>query len=241
MKTENGESKRNGSPAPSESSSSTETEHSSRWKDVVSLGEKLVEELGFESGVDTLGRWMSHHVAELMTQAAEAEGQEQLQARKSCEEAILGLWAHRAALPGTQPLSEFNPVFAVLRFLRGRNPYFMQVPDTDDECLKVALSASALSKELVRLSIAAAMSSAASKEEEWLKHGVRFGKDDDDIRGIRIVLRLIQAEGESPDGGTMTEKQKRLQTAERLETAAERLSTLAQQTAARIRLEAEGN
>lgn len=41
-----------------------------RSSDVLELGKLLVKALDLDETVDTLGRWMAHHIAELM-QAAE--------------------------------------------------------------------------------------------------------------------------------------------------------------------------
>ena len=43
-----------------ESISSAKTESSKPWTATVTLGQRLVKELGLENGVDTLGRWMAH-------------------------------------------------------------------------------------------------------------------------------------------------------------------------------------
>ena len=42
-------------------------------KDVSELGQHLVRELGFEDRGETLGRWMAHHLAELLDQAENAK------------------------------------------------------------------------------------------------------------------------------------------------------------------------
>ena len=52
-----------------ESSSLNMTEPSERYTAIVQLGKKLVEELALNNSVDTLGRWMAHHIAELIYDA----------------------------------------------------------------------------------------------------------------------------------------------------------------------------
>jgi hypothetical protein len=65
-------------------------------KDVLGLGRHLVRELGFEDGVDTLGRWMAHHLAELIDKAENGVcATERVEARKSATETILKVWEHR--------------------------------------------------------------------------------------------------------------------------------------------------
>jgi hypothetical protein len=85
-----------------------------------------VRELGFEDGVDTLGRWMAHHLAELFEKAENGvTAAERLRARKSATETILKIWEHRASLPGkTYPLAPYKDVLKVLDRLRpDDNPF----------------------------------------------------------------------------------------------------------------------
>jgi hypothetical protein len=73
----------------------------------VTLGQRLVKELGLDDGVDTLGRWMAHRVAELMQQAEQAETPaERESAKQECSELILRIWERREFLPYGQPLAE---------------------------------------------------------------------------------------------------------------------------------------
>src|SRR6266436_3211912 len=94
-----------------DSTSSEQTDDSARSHDILTLGCKLVEELGLEPSVDTLGRWMAHHIADLMLEAKSATGKEKELAEKNCFEAILALWKHRAELPnGKRPFEDLEPV-----------------------------------------------------------------------------------------------------------------------------------
>ena len=95
-------------------------------KDVLGLGQHLVRELGFEDGVDTLGRWMAHHLAELIDKAENgASAAERLRARKNATETILKIWEHRASLPlNAYPLAPYKDVLKVLDRLRPNdNPF----------------------------------------------------------------------------------------------------------------------
>jgi hypothetical protein len=88
-------------------------ESSKPWTATVTLGQRLVKELGLDDGVDTLGRWMAHRVAELMQKAEQAETlAEQESAKQECSELILRIWQRRAVLPYGRPLAE------VAEFLR---------------------------------------------------------------------------------------------------------------------------
>ena len=89
-----------------------------RFGEVLTLGGKLVDELGREPRVDTLARWMAHYVAELLEAAVNAPARERDSARRACFEAILALWDHRAALPdGRRPFEDLEPVVRALESL----------------------------------------------------------------------------------------------------------------------------
>jgi hypothetical protein len=82
--------------------------------------------LGFEDGVDTLGRWMAHHLAELIDKAENgATAAERSSARKNATETILKIWEHRATLPRkAYPLAPYKELLKVLDRLRpDDNPF----------------------------------------------------------------------------------------------------------------------
>jgi hypothetical protein len=101
-------------------------EQSKPPKDVLELGRYLVRELGFEDGVDTLGRWMSHHLAELIDKAENGKTEdERNKAQKDATETILRIWEHRASLPGkAYPLKSYENILLVLDRLRPDNDPF---------------------------------------------------------------------------------------------------------------------
>jgi hypothetical protein len=95
-------------------------------KDVLGLGQHLVRELDFEDGVDTLGRWMAHYLAELIDKAENGgTAAKRLRAHKSATETILKIWEHRTSLPGkAYPLAPYKDVLKVLDLLRpDDNPF----------------------------------------------------------------------------------------------------------------------
>ena len=85
-----------------------------------------MSELDYEDQRDTLGRWMAHHLAELMDKAENgATATERLRARKNATETILKIWEHRASLPGNAyPLAPYKDILKVLDRLRPNdNPF----------------------------------------------------------------------------------------------------------------------
>jgi hypothetical protein len=71
-----------------------------------------VNELGLEDSTDTLGRWMAHHVAELMVKAAEESDPDLRQkAEDRAVETILKIWEKRKTLPrDVDPLMRYERV-----------------------------------------------------------------------------------------------------------------------------------
>jgi len=146
--------KRPKKPDTTESSSSEETEPLKVPKDVLGLGRHLVRELGLEDGVDTLGRWMAHHVAELIDKAEHGVTEaERARARENATVTTLKIWEHRASLPGhTYPLAPYREILKVLDRLRpDANPF--QYVGHHAEANKEKLTAD-LFDSLVHLTIA---------------------------------------------------------------------------------------
>lgn len=85
----------------------------------MALGARLVHELQLEPGVDTLSRWMAHHLAEAMIRADRTQGPEHEAAQARAVDLILKLWTRRHVLPGgAHPLKQFENVIAVLQRLQ---------------------------------------------------------------------------------------------------------------------------
>lgn len=84
------------------------------------LGRYLVRELGLDDGVDTLGRWMSHHVAELITQAkTERSVSRRRKAQRDAVSTILKIWEHRRDLPGrANPIGPYADLLQFIELVR---------------------------------------------------------------------------------------------------------------------------
>jgi len=95
-------------------------------KDVLGLGQHLVRELGLEDGVDTLGRWMAHYLAELIDEADNSSTvAKRIKARKEATATILKIWDHRTSLPGkAYPLAPYKDILRVIDQLQpDSNPF----------------------------------------------------------------------------------------------------------------------
>lgn len=118
------------------------------------LGKYLVRELGYEDSVDTLGRWMSHHLAELINKvenAATADEREQTQI--SVIETILKIWDHRASMPGeVYPIKSYKDVLKMLDLLKPDNNPFDYFWRYDNK--KIDQLAAGIFDNLIRIIIA---------------------------------------------------------------------------------------
>jgi hypothetical protein len=95
-------------------------------KDVLALGKYLERELKLADSVDTLGRWMSHHLADLIHKAENGKtSAERTKAQNQAVETILKIWEHRKSLPrNAYPLAGYADLLKVVDRMRFDNdPY----------------------------------------------------------------------------------------------------------------------
>lgn len=83
------------------------------------LGHHLATELGFSDSCDTLGKWMSHHLAEVMDRAEqESNSEKKEEYQKKVVELILKVWKHRTSLKAdAYPLARFRGIIDSLSIL----------------------------------------------------------------------------------------------------------------------------
>ncbi|WP_233402911.1 hypothetical protein [Marinomonas transparens] len=98
---------------------SEEQEKSLPLKDVLALGHHLATELGFSDSCDTLGKWMSHYLAEMMDRIErEEDGEKKEKYQQQTVELILKIWKHRNSLSGdAYPLARFKGIINSLSIL----------------------------------------------------------------------------------------------------------------------------
>lgn len=117
----------------------------------MALGKYLVRELSLANSVDTLGRWMSHHLAELIHKAENGKTPlVRTRAQKQAVEIILKIWKHRKQFPGNAyPLAGYNDLLKVVDRMRFDNDpyryYGNNLPTRTDEI------AAALFRDFARL------------------------------------------------------------------------------------------
>lgn len=127
-------------------------EKSKHYKEILALGQLLVEELDLEQSRDTLGRWIAHHIVELLAEADKSEGDEKKAAEDRCRDAILAIWKHIRAFPSEhRPLKNIEPLLATIRALNPDNRAYFYTSEAENKIDQSTLSEQA--KEYLELSL----------------------------------------------------------------------------------------
>ena len=108
-----------------DSTCSTETEISQSPKDVLALGQVIVRQLELQDRGTVLGRWIAHHLAEIIAEASGAVGPAKAEVEARAVDLVLKIWAHRRALPEpADPLGGYRKALEVLgRLVPDANPW----------------------------------------------------------------------------------------------------------------------
>lgn len=172
---------------------------------IIKLGEKIVEELLLNDGVDTLSKWMAHYIAELIEKAKHTEGEEKEKYEKECFETILKLWGEIHKTPNfTPPLSRFEKIYVLCEEILSKDKYryFPEKHEEDtNEFLILAKVVDALSKKIVKNAFFLAYQNASEEERKWLEFDMI-----DDINQLRKIEVLF--EDDANDNFNIDEKEK---------------------------------
>lgn len=182
------------------SSSSDLTVTSARSDAILKLGEKIVNELGLDQSVDTLGRWMAHSIAELIHDAEASSAKDRPAKLALCSDAILALWKHRHELPsGKRPFEDIEPIMRTLESLDldDTTPRYFRAKKTaaDEEqdaeianWLKLADSLDYSARLLINYCLTRAAGADVDKLKEWV---ALAEKADADVSLEHLVVRFI--------------------------------------------------
>jgi len=204
---------------------------SKNYKSIIALGEKLVQELELSSTVDTLGRWMTHHVAQLIHDAESLDKQpDKSVAEDRCRAAILELWTHIAVSAlGPKLLDDVEPIVQTLNSLNPDHSahYFYQnaqnAVDSSDlteeakSWLTISRGLDYTARLLIKFCLAKAAEETRNKNSEWIKLA------EDAFNVEYPVIRIITAAAsDAPDAVDLAEEEKN----EKLAQLEERLDRL---------------
>lgn len=160
----------------------------------MTLGETIVRELNLERGVDTLGRWMAHYLAETMLRA-ETPGPRQDEDKALCSALILKIWTHRSSWPRGWPppgVAELlGHLFPSAAPTRPRDVHVSQEQGPVPPWTHGLKSLQEIHSREVSLWRNAALSEVDFEEEkEWLEHSADL--EADEARTLERILRQIQ-------------------------------------------------
>jgi hypothetical protein len=204
------------------------------------LGRALVEELGLDPGVDTLSRWMAHHIAELIKAAETASTEERSVKLAKCADTILKLWEHRHHFPkGRCPFEDWEPFLRALKSLdpcddtpRYFRPVWSEVDENEQHTeagkwLKLARYLDSSAKILIRYCLTQAAQSALDKSRSWVALAETAGLERDvDLQIIRLIANESDlANTTEADSAIRKELQDRAERLEKFEKMANILSS----------------
>jgi hypothetical protein len=174
-------------------------EDAANFERTLELGKELAADLDQS---DVLGRWMAHHISELLTRvqaSADTSGSEEL--HRETREAILALWHHRGKAPlRSRPTYTLDQVLSATARLSDDHPgrYYSlfqnkSEPNQDDleslQLLKAALELESAVREAVEHAVVRAYEEASSAEAKWLSLSDHL-IDDEQRRARRTLARL---------------------------------------------------
>lgn len=148
-------------------------ENSEIRQQTILLGKAIVEELEQSPSIDTLGLWMAHYIAELITKAEHATPENKEIYERECFDTIIKLWTHINKIPNFDtPLRTFDNIENMLDRITSDNPYRYFPPKYEDEInvyLLLAKNVDSLGKEIVKLAFEIAIAEASEEEKKWLQ------------------------------------------------------------------------
>ncbi len=190
-----------------------------QFNDIIALGKLIVDELQLNQSNDTLGRWMAHHISEVMQNVEKLTGRKKTEAEDRCREAVLSLWKHISAFPKrSRPQADIEPLIETIERL---DPDYSTYYYSSD--IQHLLNISALSEEteswlelaqgidysarlLIRRCLKKAADEIAQEHSEWLD----LAKSLDTDIPITGVIRYIESTDQQH--GDEVEKNRQIET-----------------------------
>jgi hypothetical protein len=166
------------------------------------LGQALIKELDLDRSVDTLSRWMAHHIAELIKAAETAKPEARPSEAGKCADAILRLWEHRSHFPdGKRPFDDLEPILRAIESLGPTNErprYFPSARTAADETdqnaetrkwLELADGLDYSARILILHFITKAAQNALDKSKPWVALAEKAGFGDSiDLKIFHIII-----------------------------------------------------
>ncbi|MBO9410756.1 MULTISPECIES: hypothetical protein [unclassified Ruegeria] len=199
-------------------------EHSEQSKKIIELGKRIVQELDLDQSCDTLGRWMAHHLAQLITKAEQGPEDGTSAAQQECRAAIFELWEHILSVPtATRPFRDLEPVVETIRALDpDERTYFYQtraqeiadssdLPEAAKDWLKLSRGIDHSARILIQMCFDRVGDETSGKLKEWIELASDAGASELPI--VRVIHQLQDQQG----GRERSAEEQRKKLRERLE------------------------
>lgn len=176
-----------------------ESKHSE--EEIIKLGEKLVKEFNLEYSTNTLARWMSHYLAELIQNIENVTSEEEKKIlKKECCDVILKLWSQKEDLPIKKPLEDLIPVIEILEVISEKkevniNPTwisFRPLPRNNQWAVFADLIKNNSEKIFSQIIDFNLHKDILLKDVEWMKDNKGF-LSDDQINFLQIIDLMNQS------------------------------------------------
>lgn len=164
-------------------------------EEIIKLGKKLVRELDLEYSTNTLARWMSHYLAELMGNIDNIKSEEEKTIlQQECCDIILKVWSQKENLPITKPLDNLKPIIEILEVLKEQKevsilPRWLEynsLPRNNEWASLVDLvknNSEQIFSKVVQMNL---HKDILSKDKEWLKENKSF-LSRDEINFLELI------------------------------------------------------
>ena len=167
---------------------------------IFDLGREIVREMKLEESTDTVGRWMAHHVAELIEEAKEEIGSDQNQKTDKCREAIIEIWKYRSGQIGRK--ANFGRSESLLSVLR-TDPWASRLDaesvrtgssQGSDDWILMTRQVTNSGDELRRVMLAIAARSIPETERNALENATDADLLDDEANSLVTLIKWSNAE-----------------------------------------------
>jgi hypothetical protein len=196
--------------------SSEQTDDIKRCEAVLALGEKIAKELELHRSTDTLGRWMSHYLAEKIQDARSSGNEVQAEKKKECVELILELWKHRRNFPnGVRPFEDLEPISEVIQSLStdssryfpfSTDSKFGNLPKKVLPWLRAAQTIDSSAMSLVSYCVESAIEQGLDKSKEWLDAARPAVEHEAQVMTIQSLVSLGTKEKPQTRAGYLLKK-----------------------------------
>jgi hypothetical protein len=175
-------------------------ERSKTIKEVLALGEALVEQFKLKPDDDILGQWIAHHLAEKFSEYKKAKGAAKDALGAEITDTILKFWKHRAVFPrGDAPFENYEAVIRALESLDPDRERYFSYRAADEaavgskpasrQLIDLAKSLDRGTRALINFCFTYAAYASGKPPKAWLDAAKVLEADTD----MRVIIRFVDA------------------------------------------------